>query len=112
MGVPRSHPALATPADKRSHTVSIDRGCPGRHFALRALFLNIACTLAVFDITEPVGEKLDGKYHEVFFRYATVFDSSSVTLAPLHRWADLRPQAPSPVQVCDQAPFSNCIEVG
>ena len=47
---------------------SVDRSCPGKHFALGTLFLNIACILAVFDIAAPVDEKLDGKYHEGFFR--------------------------------------------
>ena len=47
---------------------SVNRACPGKHFALGTLFLNFACTLAVFDITPPVGEKLDGKYHEGTFR--------------------------------------------
>lgn len=44
------------------------RICPGKLFALRALFLNIACTLAVFDISAPIGEKLEGKYDEGLVR--------------------------------------------
>ena len=32
------------------------RICPGKHFALRALFLTIARTLATFDISKCVGE--------------------------------------------------------
>ncbi|KAF9645995.1 cytochrome P450 [Thelephora ganbajun] len=35
------------------------RICPGRHFSLRTLYLNIACVLSVFDIEAPLGE--DGK---------------------------------------------------
>jgi len=35
------------------------RICPGRHFALRTLCLNIACILSVFDIGASLGE--DGK---------------------------------------------------
>ena len=50
-----------------------DRICPGRWFALRVLFLNIACTLAVFDIEAPVGEKLEPKFHESHVRYVTCF---------------------------------------
>ena len=46
----------------------IVRICPGRWFALRTLFLNIACTLAVFDIEVPPGEKLEPKFHESHVR--------------------------------------------
>jgi len=42
----------------------VDRICPGRSFALRTLFLNIACALAVFDIEAPAGEKLEPKFRE------------------------------------------------
>ena len=38
------------------------------HFALRTLFLNISCTLAVFDISAPAGEKLEAKYKEAVDR--------------------------------------------
>ena len=44
--------------------MSDHRICPGRHFALRALFLNISCTLAVFDISAPTDEKPEAKYIE------------------------------------------------
>jgi len=47
---------------------AIVRICPGRWFALRSLFINIACTLAVFDIEAPVGEKLEPKFHESHIR--------------------------------------------
>jgi hypothetical protein len=43
------------------------------------LFLNIACTLAVFDISAPVGEKLDAKYREGLIRCVVV---SSAALPP------------------------------
>jgi len=32
------------------------RICPGRHFSLRTLYLNIACILSVFDIKVPLCE--------------------------------------------------------
>ena len=57
------------------------RVCPGRQFALRTLFLNIACTLAVFDISAPVGEKLEAKYKEGFVRWVVVSDPYIVTHA-------------------------------
>ena len=44
------------------------RTCPGNHFTLRTLFLNIACILAVFDILVPLGEKLEAKYNEGYAR--------------------------------------------
>jgi len=44
------------------------RICPGRHFALRTLFLDIACTLSAFDILPPVDEKLEVKYSENLIR--------------------------------------------
>ncbi|KAF9646067.1 cytochrome P450 [Thelephora ganbajun] len=49
------------------------RICPGRWFALRTLFLNIACTLAIFDIEAPAGEKLEPKFHESHVRHAIPF---------------------------------------
>ena len=82
---------------------SIGRTCPGNHFALRALFLNIACTLAVFDIAEPVDEKLDGKYHEGFFRYVTDSGYSINGLADV-RFEDILSRSSvrsSPVQQLD-----------
>jgi cytochrome P450 len=33
------------------------RVCPGAHLAELSLFLNVACTLAVFDISKPVDER-------------------------------------------------------
>ena len=60
--------------DGRCLMMILDRRiCPGRHFALRTLFLNIACTLAVFDISPPVDEKLEVKYFEGFVRWVVVF---------------------------------------
>jgi len=55
----------------------VDRVCPGRWFALRALFLDIACTLAVFDIEAPAGEKLEPKFHESLARYVMSFGVSA-----------------------------------
>jgi len=49
------------------------RICPGRQFALQTLFLNIACTLAIFDILAPTGEKLEGNYSEGFVRHPPTF---------------------------------------
>ncbi|TBU24745.1 cytochrome P450 [Dichomitus squalens] len=43
--------------------VSIRRICPGRYFAEAALFINIACALHVFNITQPLGE--DGQPIEI-----------------------------------------------
>lgn len=40
------------------------RICPGRYFAMRTLFLNIACILAFFDIEAPAGESLEANFHE------------------------------------------------
>jgi hypothetical protein len=48
-----------------------DRVCPGRHFATRTLFLNIACILTLLDIKALPGEKLEAKFDETFSRYAT-----------------------------------------
>ncbi|TBU24744.1 cytochrome P450 [Dichomitus squalens] len=39
------------------------RICPGRYFAEAALFINVACALHVFDITQPLGE--DGQPIEI-----------------------------------------------
>jgi len=44
------------------------------------LFLNIACTLAVFDIAAPVDEKLEVKYHESFVRWVMVSDLAAPTI--------------------------------
>ena len=44
------------------------RMCPGRHFALRTLFLNILRTLATFDIHPPAGHALGVKFHKVIVR--------------------------------------------
>lgn len=38
------------------------RICPGRHFAMRTLFLNIACTLMLFDIDASADENLEAKF--------------------------------------------------
>jgi len=40
------------------------RICPGRHFAIRTIFLNIACILTLFDIEAPIGEKLEAKFNK------------------------------------------------
>jgi len=53
-----------------------NRICPGKWFALRTLFLNIACTLAVFDIEAPAGEKLEPKFHESPVRFVMSFGVS------------------------------------
>jgi len=55
----------------------VDRICPGKLFALRALFLTISCTLAVFDIEAPAGEKLEPKFHESLSRYVVSFGVSA-----------------------------------
>jgi len=54
----------------------VDRICPGKLFALRSLFLNITCTLAVFDIEAPAGEKLEPKFRESLVRYVMSFGVS------------------------------------
>ena len=66
------------------HTVCVDRTCPGRHFAIRTLFLNIAYTLAVFDITPPVGEQLEAKYQESFIRSVMVSSSRFIGRSRVH----------------------------
>ncbi|TBU44100.1 cytochrome P450 [Dichomitus squalens] len=43
--------------------VSTRQICPGRYFAEAALFINVACALHVFDITQPLGE--DGQPIEI-----------------------------------------------
>jgi len=40
------------------------RMCPGRFFALRTIFLNVACILSLFDIGAPIGEKLEASFSE------------------------------------------------
>ena len=54
----------------------VNRICPGKVFALRTQFLNIACTLAVFDIEAPAGEKLEPKFREYVVRYVIPFEVS------------------------------------
>ena len=55
--------------------LSADRICPGRYFAIRMIFLNIACILTLFDIEAPIGEKLEAKFNEEqLIRYVTVSD--------------------------------------
>jgi len=49
------------------------RVCPGRHFALRTLFLNISCTLATLDIEPLEGQTLEGRFHENAIRYPLPF---------------------------------------
>ena len=39
------------------------RICPGKDFALRTIFINIAFILAVFDIEAPAGQKIEPKFH-------------------------------------------------
>ena len=46
----------------------LERICPGRWFALRTLFLNVARTLTIFDIEAPAGEKPEPKFHESHIR--------------------------------------------
>lgn len=38
------------------------RICPGEHFAMRTLFLNIACILALFNVEAPIGADLEAKF--------------------------------------------------
>jgi cytochrome P450 len=47
------------------------RICPGQHFAMRTLFLNIACTLTLFNIEAP-DEKLEAKFSEGVVRCVTI----------------------------------------
>jgi len=47
---------------------SLYRICPGRHFAMRTLFLNIACILLLFDIKAPVDGTLEAEFHEMLVR--------------------------------------------
>ena len=56
--------------------------CPGRHFALRTLFLNISYTLSVFDISAPTSEKLEAKFEESTIRYVLISDPYLATLVP------------------------------
>ena len=63
-----------------------DRICPGRWFAFRTLFLNIACTLAVFDIEAPADEKLEAKFREFAVRYVISF---GVSVTGYSKFADL-----------------------
>lgn len=52
-------------------TVSACRICPGRYFAMRTIFLNVATILTVFDIRVPLDEKLEPRYDEEhLLRYA------------------------------------------
>lgn len=55
-------PSVKDPEDRMFG--SSRRICPGRFFAMRALFLNMACILALFDIEVPVGEKLKVRFNE------------------------------------------------
>jgi len=57
------------------------RICPGRHFALRVLFLTVASTLATFDISKCLDENgnnivPDGKYTSGLVSYPLPFKSS------------------------------------
>jgi len=50
------------------------RICPGRYFAMRTLFINIACILTIFDIEAPIGEKLEARFNqENIIRKSTPF---------------------------------------
>jgi len=40
------------------------RICPGRFFAMRIMFLNVACILTLFDIEAPTNEKLEANFNE------------------------------------------------
>ena len=100
------------PGDGSSLNSLLDRrSCPGRHFALRTLFLNIASTLAVFDISVPAGETLEAKYYEASIRYVLVPDPPPHD-SGIFFGADARCKAPSPVQVRDQASLCREFEVG
>jgi hypothetical protein len=48
------------------------RICPGKHFALRTLFLDISCTLAAFDIESPAGQPIKVEFHEAAIRCVMV----------------------------------------
>ena len=53
--------------------LSFERICPGRFFALRTIFLNVACTLTLFDIGAPINEKLEANFtEELISRYVTI----------------------------------------
>ena len=41
-----------------------DRVCPGKHFAMRALFINITCILSLLNIEAPIDEKLEAGFSE------------------------------------------------
>ena len=50
-----------------------DRICPGRFFAMRIIFLNVACILNLFDIGAPINEKLEANFDEErIIRHVTI----------------------------------------
>ena len=57
-------PPLVPGGDHSLTRVPNHRICPGNYFALRPLFLDIARTLAVFDILPPVIGRLEAKHRE------------------------------------------------
>ena len=87
------------------------RICPGKQFALRTLFLHITCTLAVFDISAPLNEKLEAKYREGFVR-CVVISISYFSALCLWKHADAGLKASIPVQVRDQTSFCGEFETG
>lgn len=69
----RSVCALLLIEKKIVHTLIffIARTCPGRYFAEETLFLSIATTLSVFDITAVQGYMPKYEYDDGFIRYVT-----------------------------------------
>lgn len=58
--------------------LSFCRICPGRFFALRTIFLNIACILTLFDIEAPLDGVLEPKFSEdSIMRYVIISQSPS-----------------------------------
>jgi len=50
--------------DDLAFELAFGSACPGKHFGVRSLLLNIACTLAVFDVEAPAGQKLETKFEK------------------------------------------------
>ena len=56
VGAARANPPTLTSDIPICGVVSIYRICPGRHFGMNGLFINVASVLHVFNITTPVDE--------------------------------------------------------
>ena len=52
--------------DNRAH-VNSDRICPGKYFALRTVYMVVACVLSVFDIGPVLDEDGNPRIPEVEF---------------------------------------------